>query len=33
MGRSGRARVERDFSLETITRETLALYGELLAES
>jgi glycosyltransferase involved in cell wall biosynthesis len=33
MGRSGRARVERDFSLETITRQTLALYGELLGGS
>lgn len=33
MGRKGRARVERDFALETITRQTLELYRELLAAS
>ena len=33
MGRKGRARVERDFALETITRRTLELYRELLAAS
>jgi glycosyltransferase involved in cell wall biosynthesis len=33
MGRKGRARVERDFAVETITRKTLELYRELLAES
>jgi glycosyltransferase involved in cell wall biosynthesis len=33
MGRNGRARVERDFAVETITRKTLELYRELLAAS
>jgi glycosyltransferase involved in cell wall biosynthesis len=33
MGRHGRARVERDFAVETITRKTLELYRELLAAS